>query len=411
MKRSYQDFLTCVRSTLLPLAEQGISPEEFKQIIVYLLSPYFVNQHILSELATKLLAPEAVNITRINSDAWTKEMFLKVLNEYREAAALNRAACFKGCADWENDIFHGYSEYMSIAHLEIDKSELSLEEFKYEVFRTVGALVEACQKSLLKELLLQVRIRRRKADPFRGLKPMKLGVAVRELYDTSGYAALFAPPPWGILLHQWRNMAQHHKTRVEDGKIIGAYAEGENEREVEFTRGELFKALRRIHSVYIVLRTARTIFVIDNRENMAPYIKDSVTLREDQKILLIASAIATQGFDLKDLLIEEETITAIVQDIAKPPSDKPLADHERIRMIHSSQFVSVAWYFFPLDTVTVKSLDKQEKLRLITVAKGSDCEAVSRGDIPFEELARRVDFVYSDLHEKDKASSEQHATS
>lgn len=81
MRSSYQKLLESVRATLLTSTEQGISPDEVKQVIIYLLSPYFVNQDALKEAAIPTLAPEAVNISRINTDAWAKSMFLNVLED------------------------------------------------------------------------------------------------------------------------------------------------------------------------------------------------------------------------------------------------------------------------------------------------------------------------------------------
>lgn len=227
MSRSYDKILEDVRNTLLPPLAGEISPDEQKQFIIYLLSPYFVNQDILNEFAIDFLVPEAVNLVRINNDAWTKEMFSKVLTEYQTAANLNSTSCFAGCASWHSEIRHASSEYVSAMNLNVDLAGLSLEDYKFVVFRNIGALIEANIQPYLRVLLLQNRICRGKADPTKNLKTMKLGVVVNELYQCSKYNEFFAPLPWGIRLHQWRNMAQHHQTRVEDNKIIGMYKQGD----------------------------------------------------------------------------------------------------------------------------------------------------------------------------------------
>jgi hypothetical protein len=125
-------------------------------------------------------------------------------------------------------------------------------------------LIEACMQPLLRELLIQVRIRRGKINPELGVEDRDLGLVVGEPFDTSGYPELFAPPPRGIRLNQWRNMAQHHKTRVENGLIVGIYGKGSNEKEVKFKRDALFNALKRIFSIFSVIKTAASIFIVDN---------------------------------------------------------------------------------------------------------------------------------------------------
>jgi hypothetical protein len=389
MNRSYKKVLDGVRqhSPLLSFAEQGMSPTQVKQAIVDLLSPYFTDQKILNELAVELLVPDAVNVSKIENDAWARAMFTNVLNEYRHAAASDRNACFETCANWEGKIQHGISEYWSGFYLEIDKGELPLEEFKYEVFRNIGMLIEACMQPLLKELLIQVRIRRGKLNPELGVEDLDLGLVVGELFDTSGYPELVAPPPHGIRLNQWRNMAQHHKTRVENGLIIGTYGRGSNEKEVKFKRDELLNALKRVFSIFSVIKTAASIFIVDNLSEYQSRVKD-VDVRTDVKILHLAAAIATQGFELTDISIGEHSVTAVVKDVTDAVAKE--------RMFHASQFVYPVWSHFPTDEVIVEYLDKAGDLILTTVGKGSDCEEVSRKTKPFDEMANRVTFTLSE---------------
>lgn len=390
MQLSHEKILNAVRGALLPFAEEGVSPDEIKQAIIYILSPHFVNQHVLHELAVDVLASEALNISRINSDAWTKSMFSRVLDDYQKAATLDKSACFSGCAEWLNKVLNSSSEYVSILNLNVSLDKLSLEDFRYEVFRSIGALIEACLQPYLKELLLQVRIRRGKVNPAQGLESMKLGVVVGELYDTSGYSELFAPLPWGIKLHQWRNMAQHHRTRVENNKIIGTYDVGNNEQEVTFTKEDLLSAFRRIHSILSILKGANSIFFIDNGNEIRPYLKNTANVRAEVKIFQIASALATQGFDLQDISIEEKSVTAIIKDVTDTPPNEQITEYKRKRMIHSTLFVYEIWFYFPVDTVKIKHVDKQDNLRHTIVGKGSDCEAISRGEIPVNDLFKKL---------------------
>lgn len=363
-----------------------MSPSEVKQSIIELLAPYFTNQTVLDRLASSALVPEAVNVSKIENDPWAKTMFTNVLNEYRKAAAFDKQACFEGCANWESKIQQGISEHWSAFYLEMDKHELALEEFKYEVFRNIGTLVEACLQPLLKELLLQVRIRHGRANAEIDLEALGLGLVVGELFDTADYPELVAPLPWGIRLNHWRNMAQHHKTRVKANLVIGTYGRGANQREVKFKRDELLNALKRIYSIYSVIRTARYIFIADNIDALGSRLK-GIDTRVDSKVLHLAASIAGQGFELMDISIEGKSVAAVVKDATDSPPEE--------RMFHASQFVYFVWSFFPADEVAVKYLDRQGELLLTTIAKGGDCEEVAREVVPFQELAKRVKFMLS----------------
>lgn len=391
MEHSYKKVLDAVRqhSPLLHFTEHGMTPNQIKQGIVELLSPHFTNQDVLNQLAIELLVADAVNILKFEGDAWALAMFANILDEYRQAAALDKNACFEGCASWEGRIQHGLSEYWSGFYLEADKDDLPLEEFKYEVFRNVGMVIEASLQPLLKELLLQVRIRRGKVNPQVGLETLDLGLAVGELFDTSGYPELFAPPPWRIRLNQWRNMAQHHKTRIENGIIVGIYGKGSNEREVRFKRDELLDALKRIYSIFFVVKTARSIFLIDNISEFQPRAKTkNIEVRVDAKILQLAAAIATQGFELIDISLGEKAVVIIVRDKTSIPPQQ--------RMFHAAQSVYPAWLRFPAEEIKVDYLDNSGDLILTTIGKGSDCEEVGKRIIPFNELSNRVTFAPSE---------------
>jgi hypothetical protein len=65
-------------------------------------------------------------------------------------------------------------------------------------------------------------------------------------------------------------------------------------------------------------------------------------------------------------------------------------------MIHASQFVYPIWVNIERQTIIVKYLDKQGKLRLTTKAKGNDCRKIADGVIPFDALAGLVDFQKAD---------------
>lgn len=378
-------------SPLLAFAEEfDMSPGEVKDSIIDLLSPYFTNHEILRRFAIDVLPPEAVNVSKILADPWAREMFVTVLNDYRGAFASNTDACLESFANWENEIQTGLSEYWSAFHLEVGKQDLSLEEFKYETFRNIGMLIEASLQPFLRNLLEQVRIRRRQPTTHQTLRRMELGLVVGELIDTSGYPELFSPPPWNIRLNQWRNMAQHHKSRIDDGKIVGVYGRASNERRISLTRQELFLVVRRVFSVFSLVKTARAIFLIDNIEKYQPKIASLgiPATRKEGGILHLAATFATQGFELIDISINDDVVEGVVKDVAGNLTAE--------RIIHSSQFVVPLWVEFQAMRSVIKLEDCKGNLLLTATAEGKACDEVSLGVLPIEEFAKRVAFTLSD---------------
>ena len=122
----------------------------------------------------------------------------------------------------------------------------------------------------------------------------------------------------------------------------------------------------------------------DNIEKIKVSFPEELTLRKDAFILSLATAISTQGFELTDLQLNEESAVATVAEITDGPPEE--------RRIHASQFVYPLWCQVQKPTVIVKYVDKTGKVRLTTVARGVDCKRIADGEIPFSDLASLVEF-------------------
>jgi hypothetical protein len=367
-----------------PLIEAGLSPSEIKSSIIEILHPYFKNKALLAEYAVELLPGEAFRVARIQQDPWTEKVFNKLSDIYRLAEAADPGACYKACAESERDILAAASYHWSQLYLEIDKAELPLEEFRHEAFRNIGALIESYLFPHLTDLLVHVRIARGKKAEYSQISRLKLGNIVNELYRSICMPEIVAPPPWGIHLNQWRNIAQHHRTRVSGQMIYGYYGEAPNEREIKLTRDELLYVLQRIYSICEVANTTRTLFVIDNIKKIEINLPEDLILRKDAFILSLATTIATQGFELTDLQLTENLAVATISELTDAAPEG--------RRIHASQFVYPIWCKVQKEIVIVNYLDREGKKRLTTEAQGVDCKRIAEGEIAFSELANLVEF-------------------
>jgi hypothetical protein len=367
-----------------PITEAGFSPTQIKEAIIGVLDQYFLNKDQLDEYAIELLSAEAFRVIRIKQDVWAEAAFNHIAGIYRAAEAVDAAACYKACAESERAVLAAASEHWSLLYLEIDKAELPLEEFRHEVFRNIGALIESFLFPHLRDLLVQARLTRGRMTAYDQIAKLKLGNVVNELHGTLGMPGLVAPPPWGIRLNQWRNIGQHHRSCIRGNLIYGYYGEPPNEQEVRFNRSELWDALRRIYFMCDAVSTARSLFVIDNIKAVHQYFPQDLALRGDTYILSLATALSTQGFGLADLQLSDDSVIATVVEMSEGPRNE--------RMIHASQFVYPVWRNFERPTVVVRYVDKEGRLCLTIEAKGDDCKRIADGAIPFSALASLVTF-------------------
>jgi hypothetical protein len=363
----------------LAMAEAGVSPCKIKDFVISELSPYFENTSVVEELSVDILSPEVINLynIRLQGDEYLLDYVLRI---YRSAKNKNKESSFQICADSEQAINDGLSHYMSLFLMETPKSELGTHEFTQDMFKIIGSVIEACLKPFLFDLLRQQRICRNKN--FSITESPKLGVMIQELHDTIEKKELMAPTPWGIRLSQWRNIAQHHNTKIDGSSIVCAYGESNNRNEVILSREALGNLTQKVISVFRVVKLARTIFFIDNSAEIKPLL-DDLNMREENRLLSFATAVSTQGFELKNLNLTDDSANAEIVDTQEP---------SQLRFIHASQFLIPLWFYTRRQNLVIDYIsDCGESIAKFTVA-GSACEKLTNEVINIEEYISLVDF-------------------
>jgi len=367
----------------LEWARQGLTPEQVKAHLFALLKPFFRYPERLETAPLSALAYEAIMVSRITASSWASEMFAGVLSEYHGAFARNEKASIEALIAWDESAVRATSEFMSIYLMEVDKSQLGLEEFKLEILRNIGGMLEACLQPHLKALLHQNRIRRGRKAVATNILAQTFGSVVEELNKALAASDLMAPPPWGIKLHQWRNIAQHHAATVRGDVIVCSYQRGSATQEIVLSRSEFLVLAHILHGILGIVRAARSIFILDCDRSVS---RDGpeLIMRTETSFLEIALAIATQGFEVVKTDVDEEMAHLFVRDVTHGDSQQ--------RMLHASQFVVMTWQVFHRPKVRVTYMDNSGQERLETTATGTDCEEIAEQRIKFASLAQRVEF-------------------
>jgi len=379
----YEKALTGVRqwSRLLDLHTEGYTPEELKEACTQTLVAILEDASAVDDLRRDHLIAEAINLRRIFDDPWSTNHFCFCLDLHRRANVLNSKASIAECARWELPISRGLGHYWSSLQLEQPKGDLALEDFAAEAFRNIGCLLEATTQPLLRELLGQLRLTRGKATD--NIEQLDFGVVVSELESTSGTENLFAPKPWGVSLSQWRNIAQHHNFVVEDNIVRIRYGKGERIREFDMSREDLWSLLYRVFRIQLLIKTARTIFVLDHRGTLRGQMK-AVPERPDALAFGFATIMASQGFEVIFFEAQPDRARAVVRDLTEMPP--------YIRQFHASQLVQNLWVATGAMECELEYQQCDGTPTLITIASATDCEAVGNEQIDIGEFGRRVIF-------------------
>lgn len=369
---------------LLKMIELGLKPEEIKQIVIELLEPYFDNKDILKQLAIEALVPESINLLKLQEDEQFFELFEKCLSTYRSAKSKDSQTCFESCALWQPHILNEISKFWSILYLEVDKGALEIEEFLHECLRNIGDIIEGLTKPYLKVLLHQVRIANGIKTVLEDINSLDLGIIVSELIQRSTYPALFMPLPWNVRLSQWRNIAYHHKARIENNDVICWYGKAPNIKEIRLSRNELLQVAHTIFNVYRTLKLAHTLFFVDNSKDINRF-SPPVEVRYEAQFLSFATALASQGFEIVGYEKNPSEAKLVVKDISNLNPDE--------RRWHASQFLFHLWLLTRARRVVVEYREKDNTPNLLVSANSTTCEKIDDGQLEPLTLAKIMDVV------------------
>ena len=375
-------------SPLLQAYEAGYTAEEIKRGVIEALTPEFENPTILNRYGVDLLTVEAVNVANIRSSDWASSLFNQCLRVRRQHLVNDPDDCAKTCASWEESIGKALSLYWSAVQLEQEKTDLQLDEFAYELFRNIGGLIEGTLQVYLKELLHVAQRSIGEKVVFDDINSLDLGTTVRLAGEKAGIAQFLILPPWNVPLNQWRNIAQHYSMETSGLSIICRYG-GKNNKSIILTKQELMQVARGLFLMFSAIRTAYTVFVLDNADALVAHCKGFARKEIDTQFQFVVGA-ASQGFEVVELDVSEDHARAVLADIT--------AQDQNNRAIHASQFVYQLWVATRSQRITIDYKTKSGNVTLRTTASAQDCKKVYDQEEDFAFLAKAAHFERSPQH-------------
>jgi len=384
--KKYEKVIAYIKeeSPLLKMIESGLKPEEVKEAVIESLEPYFDNKDILEQLAIEALVPESLNLLKLQKDNWFFRIFEKCLATYRSAKSKDPQSCLESCALWQPQILQSLSKYWSVLYLEVNKSNLEIEEFLHECLRNIGDIIEGLTKPYLKALLHQIRIANGIKTVLGDIDSLDLGTIVSKLSQKSGYGDLFMPPPWNITLNQWRNIAYHNTAKIENSEIICWYGKTPNIKEIQLSRSELLQVVHTAFDVYGTIRLAHTLFFVDNLKEINRF-SPPVEVRDEAEFLNFATSLASQGFEIVEFKKNADETRLVVKDVSNLNPDQ--------RRFHASQFLFPLWLFTKSKQVTVEYRGKDNAPNLLISVNSSICEKIYNQELEPLALARMMKMV------------------
>jgi hypothetical protein len=340
-------------------------------------------------MAVNVLMSNAIEFAKIQNDGWALKLFEHTLSAHRQAKAVNSNDSLKACSDWIPATYEGLSIFWSQYHLELDTTSFELEEFVHETLRTIGAFVEGLIKPAVKAILHQVKIKSSEPTSVQTIQNLDLGKVINELIEKGGYQSFFELPPHSVRINQWRNIAQHFSTRIEDDKIICRYGRPPREKEVELTRDELFEVALKLSLIYSSLRLAQQIFFIDNLNEITDlgYTPSDFKMRPEAFLVNLTAGLASQGFELIEFKDNADEVVVVLQDVTSLNPEE--------RRFHTIQFANYIWLHTKANQIIVEYREPNGTPNFRVRADGELCRKIYEGEVEPSTLAEQA--VLTDL--------------
>ncbi|MCE1241949.1 hypothetical protein [Oryzomicrobium sp.] len=365
------------------LLDAGATPAQVKEAIIALLSPYVADKELLRQLAVTVLANEAACIGQLSSRPDWKSLLDLAFSIRKGAIETNKSKSFETIAAFEVPIREAQRKYSLQIVFEQSKEGLGNDEYAFEVFRIIGALIESTIQPFVKELYCLFLIGKGLSVDSATVLHTDFGKIAGQFEKLLDDSSLLSPPPWNIRLNQWRNIAQHHSYIVSGKSIVAYYGKSNPSHHVELSREELFAVSKELIRRLGALKSSREITTLNHLDELRPLLPAT-----DRDVYCIATelgaAFATQGFALLDL--KENNGTLVAKFLDTSPNAGPS------RHFHCSQFIVPIAQRFPDLGVQVHLQSSTTQDRWMFSAGATDLKDVLRGDNPLLKLSEVMKF-------------------
>jgi hypothetical protein len=374
-----------VKTPFFEMIQGGFKPEDIKEAVIAILTPYFENKSLVENHAIDLLIPESIILTRLQKTPLFLDGIETCLSIYRSAKEANSKSCFESLAWWQPQVIRSLSKFWTILHLEVNKSNLEIEEFLHECLRNIGDIIEGLTKPYLKILYHQLKIAQGRVISPEKVDSMRLGQVVNEFVKRGILDSLLIFPPWSIPLNQWRNIAYHHSAEIKNNEIVCWYGRSPDIKEVKLSTDELLQVVQVVSDIFGSLKLAHTLFYVDNFEDISRFSIPPYKEREESGFLNLAVALASQGFEILEYNKSQDEARLVVRDVSNlDPAN---------RRFHASQFLFPLWLTTESKKLIVEYRERDNTPNLLVSTFSDICQKIYSSELEIEELAKTMSMV------------------
>lgn len=250
-----------VDEMLEDISKQGYTPDEVKEAVITILSPYFENKLILNKNAMQSPFLTIFSYLIIyNSDNFFSQDVFDVLSTYRKAYAIAQDEVKNVILTTAN--LMGQKENLMWTVKSNTPREISddLHEATYKLMKHVGDVLEISTRHEIIELYAILELSLGKNIDYEAIRKRDFGVIIQSILDKGCFENILKTLPNNIKLSDWRNIAYHHTYEIQEKKIKCFY--GKKDNDFEISLDELYKYSSKVIKSCNTIDISRRIFLL-----------------------------------------------------------------------------------------------------------------------------------------------------
>lgn len=212
-----------------------------------------------------LFLTEYAFLERAEEVQWLARSIDELLSLFRSVAETRRNEFVELLVTFRDDVSRAADNWAQIDMITPPALPVLPKAVVKLVFRDIGDFLEGSYQVFAKFVLACLRLSRHK-DP-EGVRGLSFGQCVSEIIESGRFNCLYKPEPWGILLSQWRNIANHNSFRFEHGdeRIVCEY--GSNVKNtIQLTPEELYSLKFDLGRAYNAHKITHSILFLEHLE-------------------------------------------------------------------------------------------------------------------------------------------------
>lgn len=233
------------------------------------LCSYFENRQLLRKaLSVGALTYEHAFLQANANRPHLVEFIKRVIAELRASRDANPKSFLTFWAHQVGTSKRAIDNSGQVAILQFGKEDLDIELLVKSYFRDIGDLIEGSLQILMRIRLEAWQIAGRRATSAPPVASLTLGKLTEELLSRPGETAIYQPPPAGISVSQWRNIANHNSYEVSGDSIVCTFGQPGRQKSLTLSLEELTDSLSACNASYYAHKVAIELFTIDNLESL-----------------------------------------------------------------------------------------------------------------------------------------------